>query len=251
MVQPRGPLRPRRGLHRAWRRELDEVRTMAATRRPRGQRRARARPGHGHLDRRAPRQRRVGHRGRRRTRDARAAAARLPDAAARASRPTSSRGCRRALRRGRGVLLHEPRARRAVRRLRRAARARCRPGGTIFLLDGLRERHLDRGRDTCSPTERARRWSAGLDDGRAFTIVKRFRTDDELRAAFARAGSTPACADRDLLPGRFAARAPDDGEIPPGGPGGGGGIRTHGGLPHAGFQDRSFRPLRHPSGAVR
>ncbi len=29
--------------------------------------------------------------------------------------------------------------------------------------------------------------------------------------------------------------------------GGGGGIRTHGGFHHAGFQDRFFRPLRHPS----
>ena len=29
--------------------------------------------------------------------------------------------------------------------------------------------------------------------------------------------------------------------------GGGGGIRTHGGLPHVGFQDRCIRPLCHPS----
>ena len=30
--------------------------------------------------------------------------------------------------------------------------------------------------------------------------------------------------------------------------GGGGGIRTPGTLRHAGFQDRFFKPLRHPSG---
>ena len=29
--------------------------------------------------------------------------------------------------------------------------------------------------------------------------------------------------------------------------GGGGGIRTHGGLHHSGFQDRRLRPLDHPS----
>ncbi len=29
--------------------------------------------------------------------------------------------------------------------------------------------------------------------------------------------------------------------------GGGGGIRTHGELPHAGFQDRCLKPLGHPS----
>ena len=45
----------------------------------------------------------------------------------------------------------------------------------------------------------------------------------------------------------FAACAPKLATAASAKAGGGGGIRTHGGLHHAGFQDRFFRPLRHPS----
>jgi 2-polyprenyl-3-methyl-5-hydroxy-6-metoxy-1,4-benzoquinol methylase len=62
-----------------------------------------------------------------------------------------------------------------------------RPGGTIFLLDGLRDR-TSTAAEHVLPSDTSQTMVRLLDDGREFTIVKRFRTAEALRAAFAERG---------------------------------------------------------------
>ena len=62
--------------------------------------------------------------------------------------------------------------------------AAVRPGGRVFLLDS-RPETLSTAADHTLPTGGAQTMLRRLDDGRTFTIVKRFRTDTELTEAFA------------------------------------------------------------------
>jgi 2-polyprenyl-3-methyl-5-hydroxy-6-metoxy-1,4-benzoquinol methylase len=62
------------------------------------------------------------------------------------------------------------------------------PGGRVFLLDGLRE-PTSAAKDHVLPDDGSQTMRRRLNDGREFTIVKRFRGDAEL---------TSSCAARDL-----------------------------------------------------
>jgi SAM-dependent methyltransferase len=62
-----------------------------------------------------------------------------------------------------------------------------RDGGSVFLLDGVRE-EASTARDHVLSDERTQTMQRRLDDGRTFEIVKVFRSDDELAGACARAG---------------------------------------------------------------
>lgn len=61
------------------------------------------------------------------------------------------------------------------------------PSGKVFLLDGLRT-ETSTASNHVLPEHGNQTMRRVLDDGRAFTIVKRFRTDDELRAACTSSG---------------------------------------------------------------
>ncbi len=62
-----------------------------------------------------------------------------------------------------------------------------REGGSVFLLDGVRE-EASTARDHVLSDQRVQTMQRRLDDGRAFEIVKVFRGDEELADACARAG---------------------------------------------------------------
>lgn len=65
--------------------------------------------------------------------------------------------------------------------------ASTRPGGLVFLLDSARN-ELSTANDHRLPSDDAQTMTRRLADGREFTIVKRFRTDEEVVSACARHG---------------------------------------------------------------
>jgi 2-polyprenyl-3-methyl-5-hydroxy-6-metoxy-1,4-benzoquinol methylase len=65
--------------------------------------------------------------------------------------------------------------------------AAMRAGGQVFLLDSART-ELSTAADHTLPIEGDQTMTRRLEDGRTFTIVKRFRTDEELATACARQG---------------------------------------------------------------
>jgi SAM-dependent methyltransferase len=66
----------------------------------------------------------------------------------------------------------------------RVVSSACRVGGSVFLLDGLRE-PTSTAADHVLPAEGDQTMLRRLDDGREFRIVKRFREDEEIAAVFA------------------------------------------------------------------
>jgi demethylmenaquinone methyltransferase/2-methoxy-6-polyprenyl-1,4-benzoquinol methylase len=66
-------------------------------------------------------------------------------------------------------------------------RSTVRPGGLVLIIDSSRS-ELSTAVDHALPDDLHQTMARRLDDGREFVIVKRFRTDDELTAAFERHG---------------------------------------------------------------